>query len=175
MNLLQNCLLDGFLAMVVAVGFSLNFRPTRRIVLAAAVLAPIGHVTRYLLVEASFGIVSATLCASCAIALCSMPISRHWHIPAEMFIFPSLLPMVPGMYAYKTILAILQFLDNKADPNLLSLIVYNGLTTFFIMGALVIGANVPLIMLREDAPLGHLLLKLLGKRASKLLHHRGRP
>ncbi|MBR3663903.1 MAG: threonine/serine exporter family protein [Desulfovibrio sp.] len=175
MNLLTTCLLDGLLACVVAVGFSVNFRPSRKILLAAAILAPIGHVSRLLLMQVPFGIVSATMFASMAIALCSMPISRFWHIPAEMFIFPSLLPMVPGMHAYKTILGILQILNEKTDPHFLSLVVYNGLTTLFVMGALVIGASLPLIVFREDGPLGRLLIRLLGQRAIKLLHHRGRP
>lgn len=175
MNLLTTCLLDGLLASVAAVGCSVNFRPTRRIIVASALLAPIGHVLRFLLLQVPIGIVSATLFASITISLCSMPISRHWHIPAEMFIIPSLLPMVPGMYAYKTILGILQILSETADPSLLSLVVYNGLTTLFVMGALVIGANVPLLLFREDGPLGRLLIRLLGRRAAKLLHHRSRP
>ncbi|MCR4667466.1 MAG: threonine/serine exporter family protein [Desulfovibrio sp.] len=175
MNLLTTCLFDAFLACAVAVGCSLNFSPSRKIILAAAILAPIGHVTRLLLLQVPIGIVSATLFASMTIALCSMPISRHWHIPAEMFIVPSLLTMIPGMYAYKTILGILQILSEKADPNLLSIVVYNGLTTLFVIGSLVIGASIPLIVLREDGPMGRLLIRLLGQRAAKLLHRRSRP
>ena len=175
MNFLLTCLFDGFLAALAAIGFSANFRPSRKILLAATLLAPIGHVTRYILLQVPLGIVSATLWASVLISLCSMPISRHWHIPAEMFIFPSLLPMVPGMYAYKTILSVLQFLSGSPNQELLAIIFYNGLTTFFTMGALVIGANLPLILLREDAPLGRLLLRLLGPRVAKMLHHRSRP
>ena len=85
-----------------------------------------------------------------------MPCTRRWHIPAEMFAFPALLPMIPGMFAYKAILATMQFLGTADMPlrqELLVSIVYNSLTTFFIMCALVIGAVLPLFLFHRESPL----------------------
>lgn len=51
------------------------------------------------------------------------------HCPAEVFSFPSLLPMIPGMYAYKTILALIRFMrteDEEILPNLIVEIFRNG-------------------------------------------------
>ena len=84
-------------------------------------------------------------------------------IPAEMFAFPALLPMIPGMFAYKTILATMQFLGATAmslRQELLVDIVYNGLTAFFIMCALVIGAVLPLLAFHRESPLVRGIRKL---------------
>ena len=98
-----------------------------------------------------------------------MPCARRWHIPAEMFAFPALLPMIPGMFAYKTILATMQFLGATAmslRQELLVDIVYNGLTAFFIMCALVIGAVLPLLAFHRESPLVRGIRKLR-RRGSK--------
>ena len=109
------------------------------------------------------GIASASLCAGLIISFCSMPIARRCHTPAEMFVFPALLPMIPGMFAYKAILATLQFLNTAGTPQgqtVLVSVVYNGLTAFFIMCALAIGAILPLLLFHREAPLGRTLHKL---------------
>ena len=62
-------------------------------------------------------------------------------LPGRGFSFPSLLPMVPGMYAYKTILALIRFMrteDEEILPNLIVEIFRNGLTTAFVLAVLAI-------------------------------------
>ena len=80
-----------------------------------------------------------------------------------MFVFPALLPMIPGMFAYKAILATLKFLNTAGTVQgeaVLVSVVYNGLTAFFIMCALAIGAILPLLLFHREAPLGRTLHRL---------------
>ena len=52
--------------------------------------------------------------------------------------------MIPGMYAYKTILALICFMqtgDEEILPNLIVEIFRNGLTIFFVLVVLVIGGG----------------------------------
>jgi len=154
---------DGFFAAVAAMGFAVISNPPKKVLLMAGVLAAVGHMGRFALLREGVGIASASLCAALLISLCSMPCARRWHIPAEMFAFPALLPMIPGMFAYKTILATMQFLGATAmspRQELLADIVYNGLTTFFIMCALVIGAVLPLLAFHRESPLVRSIRKL---------------
>ena len=84
----------------------------------------------------------------------SMLFAKLIHCPAEIFSFPSLLPMVPGMYAYKTILSLIQFMngaDRTAENGLITDIFHNGLTTVFVMSALVIGASLPLFLFHKQS------------------------
>ena len=70
------------------------------------------------------------------------------------FSFPSLLPMIPGMYAYKTILALIRFMrteDEEILPNLIVEIFRNGLTTAFVLAVLAIGVSLPLFIFHKQA------------------------
>ncbi|MCD7984523.1 MAG: threonine/serine exporter family protein [Desulfovibrio sp.] len=169
MILLTAIAADGFFAAVAAMGFAVISNPPKKVLLMAGVLAAVGHMSRFALLREGVGIASASLCAALLISLCSMPCARRWHIPAEMFAFPALLPMIPGMFAYKTILATMQFLGATAmslRQELLVDIVYNGLTAFFIMCALVIGAVLPLLAFHRESPLVRGIRKLR-RRGSK--------
>lgn len=149
-------LADGLFAVAACIGFALISNAPRDVCLLAGLLAGLGHMARFLLLQAGMGMASASLCAATLISLCSALVARRRHTPAEFFAFPALLPMIPGMYAYNAILATMRFLgavDPGARQLLLVEIAHNVLTTFFVMGALVIGAIVPLFALHAESPL----------------------
>lgn len=147
-------LADAAFAFVACIGFALISTPPVKICLVAGILAGLGHMTRFLLLDGGVGIGLGSLCGATLISLLSIPCARRWHTPAELFSFPALLPMIPGMFAYKTILATMQFLSADKGPlreALLSDIFFNGLTTFFVMCGLVIGAIVPLFAFHRES------------------------
>lgn len=144
---------DALFAAVAATGFALVSNPPRRALPCIALLAAVGHSLRFFLMEHSpLGICTASLAASLSIGLGSVLFTRRMHMPAEFFSFPALLPMIPGMFAYKTILALMQFMDTEDPRRLAPLLVEifrNGLTTFFVMCALVIGTLLPLFIFHK--------------------------
>ena len=146
---------DGFLAAVAAVGFAVISNPPRRTVLVSALLAAVGHALRYYLLHYTpLEITVSSLAAAFVIGLCGMLFAKLMHCPAEVFTFPSLLPMIPGMYAYKTVLALMQFMagDAAAEQGALIVEVFrNGLTTMFVMFALVVGASLPLFIFHRQS------------------------
>lgn len=149
-------LADGCFAVIACIGFALISNAPPKVCRVAGVLAGLGHMARFLLLHQGMGMASASLCAATLISLCSMACARRRHIPAEFLAFPALLPMIPGMYAYNAILATMRFLsasDAGLRQMLLIDIAHNALTTFFVMGALVIGAIVPLFALHDESPL----------------------
>lgn len=148
-------LLDGVAAAIAAIGFAVISNPPRRAVLIAALLAAIGHACRfYLLQRTPFDLTSSTLFASFTIGMLSMMFAKIIHCPAEVFSFPALLPMIPGMYAYKTILGLIRFMKTDDDSVLQLLIAEifrNGLTTIFVLFALVIGVSLPLFIFYKQS------------------------
>ena len=73
---------------------------------------------------------------------------------AEVFSFPALLPMIPGMYAYKTVLALIRFMksdDVSQSQQLIVEIFRNGLTTLFVMFALVIGVSLAMFIFYKQS------------------------
>lgn len=146
---------DGVAAAVAAIGFAVISNPPRRAVLIAALLAAIGHACRFYLLERTpFDLTSSTLIAAFLIGMLSMLSAKIIHCPAEVFSFPALLPMIPGMYAYKTVLGLIRFMKTDDDAVLQSLIAEifrNGLTTIFVLFALVIGVSLPLFIFYKQS------------------------
>ncbi len=141
---------DAFFAAIAGTGFALVSTPSRRSLPFIALLAALGHALRFVMQEAlGANITVASFVAALAIGFLSVPLARRLRCPAGLLSFPSLLPMIPGMYAYKAVLALVHFMSGEAggQPRLAEPIIaffYNGLTALFVMCALVIGILIPL-------------------------------
>ena len=141
-------LVDGLLAAIAAIGFAVISNPSRKAIFVSALLAAVGHALRFTLIKSGLEISLATFVAATCIGLLSILFARIIHCPAEVFSFPSLLPMIPGLFAYRTILGLIRFMQNsdtiKSQEYLMN-IFHNGLTTLFILLALVIGVSLPVL------------------------------
>jgi uncharacterized membrane protein YjjB (DUF3815 family) len=142
-------LIDGALAAVAAIGFAVISNPSRKAVAVSALLAAVGHALRFALIHsAGLEIWLATFFAASCIGLLSILFARIIHCPAEVFSFPSLLPMIPGLFAYRTILGLIKFMQSADMVKKQAFIMdffHNGLTTVFILFALVVGVSLPVL------------------------------
>lgn len=151
LNLIFALLMDGVFAAVAAAGFAAISNPPVRAILFSALLAALGHAFRFyihkhLLVE----LIPATFCASLLIGLLGIIIARRSRHPIEVFVFPALLPMIPGIPAYQTVLSLFLFMDTQdvaTKAHLLVEIFSHGLQTTFVLLALVVGACTPMLLL----------------------------
>lgn len=166
-DLLQAMIFDGFFAAIASVGFAVISNPPRKAILVSALLAAVGHGLRYCLLHStSLDIASASFIAAFSIGLLSILFAKMIHCPAEVFSFPSLLPMIPGMFAYKTVLFLVKFIQCKDDSDSVDIIVSifrNGLTATFILFALVVGVAVPMFIFHKQSFSVTRILKLVKK------------
>jgi len=148
-DMIRLLLLDGLMAAIAAIGFAVISNPPKNAILVSAILAALGHSLRFFLIKSGQDISLATFVAATFIGLLSILFARIIHCPAEVFSFPSLLPMIPGMFAYRTILSLIRFMQNsdtiKTQGFMLDFF-HNGLTTLFILLALVVGVSLPLLL-----------------------------
>lgn len=162
-ELIGQLLADGIFAAVASIGFAVISNPPRKAIFISALLAAIGHALRYyLLNHTPLDIAMSSLVAAFTIGMFSMLCAKLIHCPAVIFSFPSLLPMIPGMYAYKTVLALMQFIrggDIVRQNELMVEFFRNGLTTLFIMFALVIGVALPIFIFHKQSFMMTRLLK----------------
>jgi len=141
--------IDALLAAVAAIGFAVISNPSRKAIFVSALLAAIGHSMRFFLIQSGMDITIATFIAATAIGMMSIVFARLIHCPAEVFSFPSLLPMIPGMFAYKTILSLIKFMqntDSKLEQVYILDFFHNGMTAMFILFALVVGVSLPILL-----------------------------
>lgn len=142
---------DALFAAIAAIGFAAISNPPRRAYLYCALIAALGHSTRYILINlADVHIVTATFAASLLIGIVAVLISPRTRIPPETYLYPSLLPMIPGIYAYKTFGAMVMCINSEtqnAFDHYFYLMWSNGLTAAAILTVMVLGATIPIFLL----------------------------
>lgn len=152
-----NILSDAFFAAMAAIGFSSISRLPLRAYPYCAAIAALGHSPRYLLMmrpAPDLHIFWASLIASFFIGTLAVLLSPKAHTPAEACFFPALLPMIPGMYAYKAFGGLAACVLND-NPDTFGYYFYqaasNGFVCLAVLLAMVVGATLPLFMFKKIA------------------------
>lgn len=146
---------DGMFAAIAAIGFSSISNTPRRAFGLCAIIAATGHAIRFILTSSDFlsmNIIAASFIAAFAIGILAVLCAPMIKCPAEVCFFPSLLPMIPGMYAYRTVealLACMQVHEETEFMHYLYLFAYNAFVGSSIIIAMVIGATVPIFLLKR--------------------------
>lgn len=145
--ILFDIITDGLLAAVAGIGFGAISNPPRRAFLYIAILAAVGHSIRFYLMKVlNVDIATATFLASVSIGAFSLWFGRLSYCPMTVLYIPALLPMVPGMYAYKTIFALIKFMHNLNDSELsdqyMQVMISNAVVTFSTVFLLAVGASI---------------------------------
>lgn len=149
-------LLDGLFAAVAAIGFGAISDPPMRAFPSIALLAAVGHALRFCLMNhAGTDIATASLAASLLIGLGSLWLGRGIHCPMTALYIPALLPMVPGIYAYKTVFSLIMFLQSLNDPGegmqYMQQFFLNATVSFSVIIMLASGATLPIFVFSRRA------------------------
>ncbi len=146
---------DALFAAIAAIGFACISRPVTRAYGFCALIAALGHSLRYLLLHAAFAdvhIVAATLVASVLVGIMAVLSSQIIHSPAETLLFPALLPMIPGIYAYKAAAALAMCVMRDGPDAFMRyfpIFTFNALTAACILLAMVVGATLPVVAMKK--------------------------
>lgn len=156
MTILIDILSDGFFAAIAAIGFGAISLPPRRAFKFIALLAAFGHALRFSLIHyANMDIATSSLMASLLIGLGSLWLGARSYCPTTVLYIPALLPMIPGMYAYKAVFAFIEFMQNQSSPTLSAQYMQeffaNAMITCSVIVMLVIGAVIPIFIFSRKA------------------------
>ena len=155
-DVVQAAIADGLFAAVAGMGFAIISNPPRKALVICALLACIGHGIRYFLMH-NTGLmldqVTASTIAGFAIGLQAVPFAMRIHCPAECFAFPSLLPMVPGMFAYKAIRDLINIvrLPDAYTMEYVSRFFSNASLTVLVMFGMVVGCIIPIFIFHRQS------------------------
>lgn len=149
-------LLDGCFAAVAAIGFGAISDPPMRAFPRIALLAAVGHALRFCLMEyAAVDIATASLCAAVVIGLGSLWLGKGVRCPMTALYIPALLPMVPGIYAYKTVFSLIMFMQSLGDPGeslgYMQTFFLNATVSLSVIVMLAAGATLPIFIFRRRA------------------------
>ena len=148
---------DAFFAAIAAIGFSCISNPPRNSYCYCAFIAAVGHSIRYVLLNNEWlpiHIILSSTFAAFVIGLLAVYLAPHAKCPAETCLYPALLPMIPGIYAYRTVAALLLCLYHPEETlfgHYFYLLAYNGFTCIFIVLGMVIGATIPIFLFKNTS------------------------
>ena len=137
-----------------AIGFGILFNVPFRTLLMIGIMAILGGSLKFLNLKLGGGIVIGSFYGALLIGFLSIP-AAHWrHSPPFVFAIPSVIPMVPGTFAYRMMLGCVRLTNNLSGPDFLKLwtdTVDNGLKTFWILLALALGVSAPMLLFRAQS------------------------
>ena len=146
---------DGLLAAVAAIGFGSISNIPKKSMLGCALLAAVGHIFRYVLMDGcGWFIISSSFMGAISIGLLSIPASRKFRCPAEVLSFPALLPMIPGMYAYRSVQSLMMCFSEHSEEvfsRYFNLFSYNWMVCVLTIGLMVIGVTLPIFIFRTHS------------------------
>lgn len=157
MNAAELTMLDnGLWAGAAAACFAVLLNVPRRALFACALTGVLAYETRAVLVATGLSSpVAASFVAANVVTLLSMAWGRRLHAPAVVFVMPSVIPLIPGALAFRTISDLMAVLGARpeAHPKALSEVATSGLRTALITAALAAGVAVPSMLLRRNRPI----------------------
>ncbi|MGY5355352.1 threonine/serine exporter family protein [Wenyingzhuangia sp. IMCC45467] len=153
MEILQHIELSFWLA-ISATGFAILFNVPKRTIAGIAFLAAIGGCSKLILMYFGLHIIIGSLVGAIIIGLLSIPIAHNKHAPPLVFSIPAVIPMIPGAFAYKTMLGFIK-LTGEISTNTYDIIlnetINNATKAIFIILSLSIGVSFPMLITRKES------------------------
>ena len=153
-NLIGFVIQDGIWSAVAATCFGILFNVPSRLLFGCAVAAGFGHGLRTLLMQLGLDIELSTLVGSTLIGFVGFYCSRRWHAPIPVFTLSAAVTMVPGAFAYRTMLGMIELSLGNADTANAAIIAAstNAVRTALILGAIALGIAAPALLFQREPP-----------------------
>ncbi len=139
---------------IAALGFGILFNIPKGTIITVFVLGFSAGLIKFTLLKFGLNIVLATFIAVLFVAIISMPTAHKIHHPPVVFCIPPVIPMIPGYFAYETVLSVMNFIFIEKDAArrviLIDSIFSNGFTMFFILISIAAGISLPMLVLRKS-------------------------
>lgn len=152
MEFLLHLMDDMFFAAIPAVGFALVFNVPPKALKYCAILGALGHLTRTLLVQIHTPLVFATFFATCVIGFIGVHLSHRYLAHPKAFTVAAIIPMIPGVYAYKAMIAMVQLHHYGFSQARFGAMIDAFLSTGFVLGAIVFGLALPGLLFYRQKP-----------------------
>ncbi|HRQ37649.1 MAG TPA: threonine/serine exporter family protein [Chloroflexota bacterium] len=148
---------DLFWSTVAALGFAVMFNVPRRLLPGCALAGGLGHALRALVMGLGLPLEVATLAAATAVGFLSEWLAKRYQSPRIVFGVAGVIPMVPGVLAYQTMLGVFELAglinltNSPAAEELVSTAVL-GIKTGLVLITLALGIIAPNLLFRRQQP-----------------------
>ena len=139
---------------IAAVGFAVLFNVPIRTLSAIFLMGALGGLTKNVMLHLNVNIIVSTLAGATLVGWLSIPFAHRKHAPPPIFAIPAVIPMVPGILAYRMMLGLIDLagnVDAETYPMILSETVNNGIKVMLILMSLAGGVGVPMLITRKES------------------------
>jgi len=137
-----------------ALGFAILFNVPQRTLKIIWLMGAAGGITKLMLMQFNIGIVIATFAGASLVGVLSVYAAHNKHAPPLVFSIPSVIPMIPGAFAYRMMLGLMQLSGTAVSTSTyyqtMAETMSNGLKTMFILMALAVGVAIPMLVSRKE-------------------------
>ena len=147
-------LIKSFWAGIAAIGFAILFNVPRRTLFPIWCIGAFGGLIKFTAMNYEIGVVFASFFAAVVVGVVAIQMAHLRDSPPLVFSIPSVIPMVPGVFAYKFMLGMIALTSiEKTDIYLQALIetVNNGAKMMFVLIALGTGVAIPMLLTRKES------------------------
>lgn len=138
-----------------ALGFSILFNTPPRTLIAIWAGGFVAGMIKYgtMIAFPGISVIMSSFLAALVVGFVSIPMAHLRHVPPVIFSIPSVIPLVPGIFAYRTMLGLMRLTrtDNENFSEVIEVTVRNGVTTLFIVMVLALGVVLPMYLLRKES------------------------
>ena len=139
---------EGVFACGATLFFALALRAPKRTLLCASCLGFLGQVI-YSLLKDSWGDNFAVFTATCAVCFLAELFTRLLKAPATVISFPAMIPLVPGVMLYRTMLCFSQGDFTAGTTAIINTLVYAGCMAMAITLAASVSKNILMPLLSK--------------------------
>jgi len=137
-----------------AAGFGVLFNVPSENLFAIWIGGAIAALAKFtiLFLSARSPVIQSSFFAALAVGIFSIPIAAWRREPPMVFAIPSVIPLVPGVFAYHTMLGLIKLTGNVGNDYslVLSKTVHDGVTTLFIIMSIAIGVAIPMHVMHNE-------------------------
>ncbi len=154
-DLLSLALMDALWSALAALGFAVLFNVPVRTLPGCVACGALGHVLRTLLATQGLSLELASLVGATAVGFVGSAFARRWETPTMIFTVSGVIPMVPGVFAFRAMLGVIALIsapDAQAGLVALYETAVNAARTGLILAALAVGIAAPTLLFYRRRP-----------------------
>jgi uncharacterized membrane protein YjjP (DUF1212 family) len=144
---------DALFSALAALGYLFLFNVSGRIAWACVVCGIVSHTTRTLCMYLGVDVVTGTLIGALLVGFFVQGFAQHFRAPAVAFAFPGVVAMIPGAFAFRTVIGCLQIVNTGAAAStaLVSETLALAASCLLMVAAIAVGIATPLILTKKAA------------------------
>jgi uncharacterized membrane protein YjjB (DUF3815 family) len=149
LTILERCIWFGSAAL----GFAILFNVPPRTLLMIWLLGAAGGFVKLNMLNLGTGPIIGSFLGASLIGILSIPAAHNKHAPPMVFSIPAVIPMIPGVFAYRMMLGLIK-LTSTIDASynqVLAETINNGAKSLFIIMALAVGVAIPNLTTRKES------------------------